>query len=41
MSCVEVAKETGARWKALSDDEKRPYADLAAADKERYTTEVY
>lgn len=40
MGCVDVAKETGARWKALSEEEKQPYANLAAADKERHDSEV-
>jgi hypothetical protein len=37
---VEVAKETGARWKALSEEEKQPFLDQAVADKQRYDEEV-
>jgi len=31
----EVGKLLGAKWKELDDDEKKPYVDLAANDKER------
>jgi hypothetical protein len=37
---VEVAKETGVRWKALSEEEKQPFLDQAMADKQRYDEEV-
>lgn len=40
MSCVDVAKEAGARWKTLSEEEKQPYTDLAGADKQRHDAEV-
>ena len=33
-------KDVAALWKAFSDEEKKPYAKLAAADKERYDKEV-
>lgn len=29
----------GEKWKALSDDERRPYVEKAAADKKRYDEE--
>mmetsp|Transcript_6080 Transcript_6080/g.10387 ORF Transcript_6080/g.10387 Transcript_6080/m.10387 type:complete len:105 (-) Transcript_6080:323-637(-) len=35
----EISKELGAMWKALSDDEKTPYVEKAAADRERYLKE--
>jgi len=40
MSMVDVAKELGSRWKALSDDDRLVYANKSAADKERYESEV-
>lgn len=35
----QVGKMLGERWKALSDSERRPYEDKAAADKKRYEDE--
>jgi hypothetical protein len=37
---VEVAKETGVRWKALSEEVKQHFLDKAVADKQRYEEEV-
>ncbi len=31
----EVGKLLGAKWKEMSDDDKKPYVDQAAKDKER------
>eukprot|EP00744_Colponema_vietnamica_P000996 GILI01001710.1.p1 GENE.GILI01001710.1~~GILI01001710.1.p1 ORF type:complete len:268 (+),score=92.14 GILI01001710.1:138-941(+) len=39
-SVMDIMKEVGARWASLTDEEKRPYEDLAAADKERYEMEM-
>ncbi len=36
----EVAKQLGARWKSLSEDEKKPYEKLAREDRERYMEEM-
>ncbi len=36
----DVAKEVGARWKLLSEEDKQTYVDQAAADKLRYQAEV-
>lgn len=33
-------KEIAARWKALSEEEKKVHEDAAKADKERYAEEV-
>jgi len=30
----------GAKWKAMSDEEKKPYTDQAAADKTRFEEEI-
>ncbi|KAJ9621236.1 Non-histone chromosomal protein 6 [Taxawa tesnikishii (nom. ined.)] len=35
----QVGKMLGERWKALSDSERRPYEEKAAADKKRYEDE--
>lgn len=35
-----VAQLTGAAWKALTEDEKKPFEELAKADKQRYAEEV-
>lgn len=35
----DVAKKLGELWKALSDAKKKPFQDLAKADKERYEAE--
>lgn len=34
------AKELPVHWKSLSDEEKKPFVDMAAADKSRYHTEM-
>lgn len=39
ISFVETTKELGRRWKALTDEEKRPYEEMNARDKERYERE--
>ena len=36
----EVGKKLGAMWKNLTEDEKQPYQEKAAADKKRYEREV-
>ena len=38
-SLGDVGRELGKRWKALDDAAKKPFLDLAAADKERYERE--
>ena len=40
MKLVEIASELGRRWKALTDEEKKPYQDKADADKERFNEEM-
>mmetsp|Transcript_124618 Transcript_124618/g.357937 ORF Transcript_124618/g.357937 Transcript_124618/m.357937 type:complete len:335 (-) Transcript_124618:87-1091(-) len=35
----DVAKEISSRWAALSDEEKKPYEERAAADKQRHAEE--
>ncbi len=39
MTGKEVPSELGRRWKALSDEEKKPYEEKQALDKERYVSE--
>ncbi|KAE8141168.1 high mobility group box domain-containing protein [Aspergillus pseudotamarii] len=39
ISFGQVGKMLGERWKALSDTERRPYEEKAAADKKRYEDE--
>jgi len=36
---TDISKELGRRWKDLSDDDKAPFTELAAADKVRYERE--
>ena len=36
----DVGRELGKRWKELTEDDKKPYHDLAAKDAERYKTEM-
>ena len=38
-SLGDVGRELGKRWKALDDAAKKPFRELAAADKERYESE--
>ena len=33
-------KQVGAEWKEMSDDDKEPYIEMNAADKERYAEEM-
>jgi len=40
VSLATSAKMIGARWSALSEDDKRPWLDRAAADKQRYDSEM-
>ncbi|GES58528.1 non-histone chromosomal protein 6 [Aspergillus terreus] len=35
----QVGKMLGEKWKALSEDDRRPYEEKAAADKKRYEDE--
>jgi uncharacterized protein (DUF1810 family) len=37
---TDVMKQCGVEWKALGDADKKPYADSATADKERYQKEL-
>lgn len=39
MKQTEIAKRLGVMWKKLTDDEKKPYNEMAAKDKERYLRE--
>ncbi|KAA8910354.1 hypothetical protein TRICI_004152 [Trichomonascus ciferrii] len=39
ISFGQVGRVLGERWKALTDEEKRPYEDKAKADKQRYEDE--
>lgn len=36
----DVGKQLGERWRALSDDDKKPYAAKAEVDKARYLKEM-
>ncbi|KAL7694315.1 putative High mobility group box domain-containing protein [Plasmopara halstedii] len=36
---LEISSEIGRRWKQISDEDRRPYDELAAADKRRYLEE--
>ena len=39
-SMPEISKMIGERWKAMSEDDKKPYNDKAEADKARYAREM-
>ena len=39
LKVTEIAKVIGAKWKALTDEEKKKYNDMAEKDKERYEAE--
>ncbi|KAH8058667.1 hypothetical protein JL722_5895 [Aureococcus anophagefferens] len=39
-SLGDIGRELGKRWKELTDDDKKPYVDLATADAERYDREM-
>lgn len=39
ISTGQVGKMLGERWKNLSDTDRRPYEEKAAADKKRYEEE--
>ena len=36
---LQISSEIGKRWKAITDEDRRPYDELAAADKKRYIEE--
>lgn len=38
MGPIDVSKELGKRWKALSEGQKRPFVDRSKVDRERYDT---
>lgn len=40
MSVPEQAKTIGAKWKALSEEEKKPFVDAVASDRARYDAEM-
>lgn len=37
---ADIARELGSRWKNLDEEEKEPYLEMAAEDKERYQREM-
>ncbi|EGZ20308.1 hypothetical protein PHYSODRAFT_285400 [Phytophthora sojae] len=39
LAFLQISSEIGRRWKKISDEERRPYDELAAADKRRYQEE--
>jgi hypothetical protein len=39
MSITDCSKVIGGEWKALTDEQKQPYAEMASKDRERYNTE--
>ncbi|CAG7992856.1 unnamed protein product [Penicillium olsonii] len=39
ISFGQVGKQLGDKWKALSEDDRKPYDDKAAKDKKRYEEE--
>lgn len=40
LSVTDIAKELGARWKALTTEDKEPFEQIARDDKERYKEEM-
>lgn len=36
---LQISSEIGRRWKVITDEDRRPYDELAAADKKRYAEE--
>ena len=36
----DIAKQLGAMWKGLSDNDKKPYTEKSQKDKERYLDEM-
>lgn len=40
MKVPDIAKEIGARWKVLSEEDKVPYNEMANKDKLRYAAEM-
>jgi upstream-binding transcription factor len=39
MTITECSKIIGSEWKALADEQKQPYNEMASKDKERYNEE--
>ena len=39
MSVTECSKIIGTEWKALTEEQKQPYTEMATKDRERYNTE--
>lgn len=39
LSITEASKVIGAEWRKLTDEEKKPYDELASKDRERYKKE--
>jgi len=37
---TELAKKMGAKWRALTDEEKMPFNEKAKVDKERYLRDM-
>lgn len=37
---AELSKRLGEKWKGMTDEEKKPYQDQAAADKVRYEQQL-
>eukprot|EP01138_Halocafeteria_seosinensis_P005646 gb/GECG01005772.1/.p1 GENE.gb/GECG01005772.1/~~gb/GECG01005772.1/.p1 ORF type:complete len:609 (+),score=116.67 gb/GECG01005772.1/:1-1827(+) len=40
MALSEISKRLGHEWNALSEEQKKPYADMAAEDKQRFQREM-
>ena len=40
MTNTDIVKETGARWRAMTAEEKAPYEELSQADRSRYESEM-